>query len=173
VIASRIPVNATAQGILPEPLGFSRPGAWPLPPAWYHRIQSVDQDKNLDLQIQECLKQLGISSAVDWDVLAFVCRHQASLASAEQMARLLGYPSTVVGDALDHLESLKLIRRSRASQGVRLYQFGSPELDAASQGCVRQLITIAENPTGRSLLIKSLSPHRTGLSLARKKDGNG
>jgi hypothetical protein len=42
---------------------------------------------------------------------------------------MLGYPSTVVADALDHMESVKLIRRSRASQGVRLYQFGSFEAD--------------------------------------------
>jgi hypothetical protein len=136
-------------------------------------VTSVNPDKSLDLQIQQCLKQLGISSAIDWDVLAFVCRHQASLASAEQMARLLGYPSTVVGDALDHLESLKLIRRSRASQGVRLYQFGSSELDPPSQSCVRQLITLAENPAGRSLLTKKLTQHRAGLSPARKKGWNG
>lgn len=109
----------------------------------------MDQEKSLDFQIQECLTRLDISSPVEWDVLAFVYRHQASLANADQIARMLGYPSTVVGDALDHLESLKLIRRSRVSQGVRLYQFVSSEADPSSQSCFQQLITLAENPAVR------------------------
>src|ERR1700676_2963296 len=82
-----------------------------------YRKSIVDQEKSLDFQIQECLSRLGIASPVDWDVLAFVYRHQASLTNADQIARMLGYPSTVVADALDHMESGKLIRRSRASQG--------------------------------------------------------
>ena len=131
----------------------------------------VNTDKSLDFQIQECLTLLDISSPVDWDVLAFVCRHKASLANAEQIARLLGYPSTVVGDALDHLESLKLIRGSRASQGVRLYQFLSSEEAPPSHNCFRQLITLTENRAGRLLLIKKLRQHRAGLSLAKKKKG--
>lgn len=132
----------------------------------------MDQEKSLDFQIQECLTRLDISSPVEWDVLTFVYRHQASLANAEQIARMLGYPSTVVGDALDHLESLKLIRRSRASQGVRLYQFVSSEADSPSQSCFQQLITLTENPAGRLLLIKKLRQHRAGLSLAKKKRQN-
>jgi hypothetical protein len=133
----------------------------------------VDQENNLDFQIQECLTRLDISSPVEWDVLAFVYRHQASLANADQIARMLGYPSTVVGDALDHLESLKLIRRSRASQGVRLYQFVSSEPDPPSHSCFQQLITLAENPAGRLLLIKKLRQLRAGLSLGKKKGQNG
>jgi hypothetical protein len=109
---------------------------------------------------------------VDWDVLAFVYRHQASLTNADQIARMLGYPSTVVADALDHIESLKLIRRSRASQGVRLYQFVSSEADPPSHGCFQHLIALAETPSGRSLLIKKLRQHRAGLSLTKKKRQN-
>lgn len=132
----------------------------------------MDQEKSLDFQIQECLARLDISSPVEWDVLTFVYRHQVSLANADQMARMLGYPSTVVGDALDHLESVKLIRRSRASQGVRLYQFVSSEADLPSFSCFQQLITLAENPAGRLLLIKKLRQHRAGSSLAKKKRQN-
>ena len=55
----------------------------------------MDQGKSLDFQIQECLTRLGIASPVEWDVLAFVYRHQASLTNADQIARMLGYPSTV------------------------------------------------------------------------------
>jgi MarR family len=133
----------------------------------------VDPDKSLDFRIQECLTRLGVSSAVDWDVLAFVCRHKASLANAEQIARLLGYPSTVVGDALDHLESLKLIRRSRASQGVRLYQFVASEAAPPSNDSFQQLISLTENRGGRLLLIKKLRQHRTGSWLAKKKGQDG
>ena len=132
----------------------------------------MDQGKNLDFQIQECLRHLGIASPVEWDVLAFVYRHQASLTNADQIARMLGYPSTVVADALDHMESGKLIRRSRASQGVRLYQFGSLEADPQSHGYFQQLITLAEKPAGRLVLIKKLQQHRTSLSLAKKKRKN-
>ena len=115
---------------------------------------------------------MGIASPVEWDVLAFVYRHQASLTNADQIARMLGYPSTVVADALDHMESGKLIRRSRASQGVRLYQFGSSEEDPQSHGYFQQLITLAEKPAGRLVLIKKLQQHRTSLSLAKKKRKN-
>jgi MarR family len=132
----------------------------------------VEQGKSLDFQIQDCLTRLGISSRVEWDVLAFVYRHQASLANADQIARMLGCASTVVGDALDHLNSLKLIRRSRASQGVRLYQFVSCEADPPFHSCFQQLITLAEKPAGRLLLIKKLRQHRAGLSPAKKKRQN-
>jgi hypothetical protein len=131
------------------------------------------EDRGLDFQIQECLKGLGISSPADWDVLVFVYRHQASLANAEQIARLLGYPGNTVGDALDTLESLKLIRRSRASQGVRLYQYASSEADHPTHGCFRQLIALTENRAGRLQLVKKLRQRRAGLFVAGKKDQNG
>jgi DNA-binding transcriptional regulator GbsR (MarR family) len=115
---------------------------------------------------------LGIASPVEWDVLAFVYRHQASLTNADQIARMLGYPSTVVADALDQMETFKLIRRSRASQGVRLYQFVASEADPQSHSCFQQLITLAENPAGRLVLIKKLRQHRTSLSLAKKRRKN-
>jgi hypothetical protein len=43
--------------------------------------------------------------------------------TADQLGRLLGYPAPAAGQALDTLESLGLIRRSRAVRGVRLVQF--------------------------------------------------
>jgi DNA-binding transcriptional regulator GbsR (MarR family) len=132
----------------------------------------VDQEKTLDSQIQDCLSRLGIAALVDWDVLVFVYRHQASLTNADQIARMLGYPSTVVADALDQMETFKLIRRSRASQGVRLYQFVASEADPQSHSCFQQLITLAENPAGRLVLIKKLRQHRTSLSLAKKRRKN-
>ena len=129
----------------------------------------MDQNTSPEVQIQKSLTRLGIASPVEWDVLAFVYRHQTSLTNADQIGRMLGYASTVVADALDHIESLKLIRRSRASQGVRLYQFTSSEADPWSHGCFQQLITLAESPAGRLLIVKKLRTRRTSLSLAKNK----
>src|ERR1700722_14769107 len=131
------------------------------------RAAWMDQEASLDSRVRECLTHLGISSPVEWDVLAFVYRHQTSLTNADQIGRMLGYPSTVVADALDHVESLNLIRRSRASQGVRLFQFVTSEANPLSHSCFQQLIALAENPAGRLLLIKKLQPPRAGLSLGK------
>ena len=119
------------------------------------RYKKMETDK-VSIQIQECLRGLGISSLVDWDVLVFVYRHQAILADADQIARLLCCPGNAVCDTLDNLESLKLIRRSRGSRGVHLYQCVSSEADHASQGCFRQLLALAENRAGRLVLVKKL-----------------
>ena len=124
--------------------------------------------KSLDIPVAECLKTLGISLLVEWDVLIFLHRHQFSLASAEQIARLLGYPSTVVGDALDKLESLNLVQRSRSSQGVRLYRSVFSEVHISPKSCFQQLMSLAENRTGRLLLVKNLQ-RRVGLYLAVKE----
>jgi DNA-binding MarR family transcriptional regulator len=72
----------------------------------------------LQLSVQSCLDGTGISLLSEWDVLIFVYRHGASLTTADQIARLLGYESRVVSDVLDRLEREKLIERSRPSQGV-------------------------------------------------------
>jgi len=107
-----------------------------------------------DLVVEKCLGNLGISSLDAWDVLVFLYRHRTSLASADQIARLLGYPGTAVGEALDTLESLGLIRGSRAVQGVRLYQFVFSEALLFSGGDVMRL---AEHRSGRLLLTKKLT----------------
>ena len=131
----------------------------------------MSHGKHFDAQIQACLARLGISAPVEWDVLAYVYRHQASLTNADQIARMLGYPSTVVADALDHMETLQLIRRSRASQGMRLYQFGS-QSEPHSDTCFQLLIELAETPAGRSMLVKKLNHRRAGLSPLKKKHKN-
>lgn len=105
----------------------------------------------------ECLQKLGILLLAEWDVLAFLYRHGSSLASAEQIARLVGYESRVTGDALDRLESLGLVRRSRASKSVRLYQF-VVSTDAARLACFQELMNLAQSRTGRLLLAAKLGP---------------
>jgi DNA-binding MarR family transcriptional regulator len=123
---------------------------------WKESVQMMEQDTLSDGVILECLKGLGISLLGEWDVLVFLYRHQSSLASAEQIARLVGYPSEAVSQALDKLESRKLIERSRSSQGARFYQFVSSQEHLASESCFRRLITVAENRTGRLMLAKHL-----------------
>jgi hypothetical protein len=108
--------------------------------------------------IQECLRVVGIALLAEWDVLIFLYRHRASLASAEQIARLLGHPSKAVGLALERLESLKMVQRSRSSQGVRFYRFVSSEAQLAPDSCFRRLLSLAENRPGRLLLVKHLRP---------------
>ena len=91
------------------------------------------------------------------DVLGFVYRHGASLTSADQIARLIGYESAVVSGALDRLEREKLIERSQPSQGVRFYRILA-STDAARQGCVQQLVILSRTRAGRVLLAKQLKP---------------
>jgi DNA-binding MarR family transcriptional regulator len=99
---------------------------------------------------------VGITLLCDWDVFAFVYRHTTSLTAAEQIARLLGYESAVVGGALDRLESQKLINRSRPSRGVRFYRVTNSK-DVEQQCCLRELVTLAESRAGRLELARQLS----------------
>ena len=103
---------------------------------------------------------MGISLLCDWDVFAFVYRHITSLASADQIARLVGYESTIVGEALDRLERQKLIERSRPSRGVRFYRvLTSTDVDHGR--CLRELITLSESRAGRLELAKRLNPSQS------------
>ena len=87
-------------------------------------------------------------------------RHVTSLTSAEQIARLVGYESKVVGKVLDRLERQKLIERSRPSRGVRLYRSLNSK-DVEHRRCLRVLLTLSESRAGRLELAKHLSPVRS------------
>jgi hypothetical protein len=126
----------------------------------------VEPEQSLQLRIRECLTAIGISSPVEWDVLVFVCRHQASLANAEQISHMVGYPATLVHDALDNLESLKLLRRSKASNGMSLYRLVSSRTASPSYECFRTLMESIDNRAGRLEITKEL---RQG----RKENRNG
>ena len=79
-----------------------------------------------DPEVAGWLHTLGVVSLCQWDVLVFLYRHQTTLLGAADLARLLGYASDPIVVALDVLESLGLVERSRVSQGARLYQFIVP-----------------------------------------------
>ncbi|MDQ6666160.1 MAG: MarR family transcriptional regulator [Acidobacteriota bacterium] len=119
----------------------------------------AERENSLDLLVQECLESLGISSLGAWDMLVFVYRHHASLASVEQIARLAGYPSKVAAEALDTLESLGLVQRSRDSQGLRLYRFVLTPVHDPPRSCFWKLMSLAENRNGRLQIAKKLRQH--------------
>jgi DNA-binding MarR family transcriptional regulator len=122
----------------------------------------TEPEQTLELTVQTCLLGVGITLLSEWDVLAFVYRHGASLTSADQIARLIGYEKTVVGGALDRLERQKLIERSRPSHGVhevRFYRI-SPSADAEHRRCIQELFGLSASRAGRLLLEKRLKPVR-------------
>ena len=117
----------------------------------------MEREENLELDVQSCLEGMGISLLSEWDVLVFVYRHGASLTSVDEIARLIGYESTVVGGALDRLEREKLIERSRLSQEVRFYRILA-SMDAGHRRCLQKLVSLSESRAGRLLLAKRLQP---------------
>jgi len=119
----------------------------------------TERENNLEHAIQSCLESMGISLLSEWDILAFVYRHGPSLTNTDQIARLIGYESTVVGAALDRLERAKLIERSRPSQGegVRLHRM-RVSTDVRHRQCLQQFVSLSESRDGRLLLTKLLKP---------------
>jgi DNA-binding MarR family transcriptional regulator len=103
------------------------------------------------------LESVGISLLCELDALAFVYRHRTSLTSVDEIARLIGYESAIVGGALDRLEREKLIERSEPSHGAHFYTIlASP--NAGRQRCLQQLLSLSQTRAGRVLLVKRLKP---------------
>ena len=73
-----------------------------------------------DPEVAGRLHTLGVVSLCQWDVLVFLYRHQSALLGAADLARLLGYPSDSIVVALDSLEALELVSRSRGSPKGRV-----------------------------------------------------
>jgi hypothetical protein len=103
--------------------------------------------------VEHWLFTARIASRHHWDMLVFLYRHQTSLVSAEHIARLIGYATGEVVAALEYLESLGFVERSRTSQGVRLYQFAAPTDTPPGDACHR-LIRVADSRAMRLLLAK-------------------
>jgi DNA-binding IclR family transcriptional regulator len=142
-------------------------------------MESMEQDDPSKTQVDAWLESLGIGVRSEWDVLVFLHRHHASLVGAEHVARLLGYSTGDIVAALDRLETLGLIERSRVNQGVRLYQFAAPG-DPRRNNALERLLGLAQTRTGRLLLVKKLrsaSPlkqyHETSHSMALPRRGEG
>ncbi len=126
-----------------------------------------------DVLVVERLQTLGVALLSEWDALAFLYHHAASLGTAAEIARLLGYDKAEIGAALHSLEELGLIRRSRASQGIRVYQFSEPP-EPSRRSCLLELMKLAHDRAGRMVLLQHLRPplhqpqqkRRSGLHLA-------
>jgi DNA-binding transcriptional ArsR family regulator len=133
----------------------------------------VTPEKPREVLTLDRLRTIGVTLLSEWDALVFLYRHPASLGTAAQIARLIGYDKTEIGAALNRLETLGLIRRSRDSQGIRLYRFSEPE-EPSRRSSLVALMTVAQNRDGRLLLLNHLKrtsqaarrAHPSGLRLA-------
>jgi hypothetical protein len=114
------------------------------------------------------LNTLGIAHLAEWDVLAFIYGHGASLASAEKIAALLGYSKPDVGSALDSLTAKGLVERSRNSHGVRLYRFVGAGSNDSLRLALEELMKIAEDRRGRLLLAGQLRPTARGENVRER-----
>jgi hypothetical protein len=133
----------------------------------------VAVEESQDGSVQESLEALGVALLSEWDSLAFLYHHSASLGTVAQIAQFVGHDKSEIAVALHKLETLGLVRRSRISQGIRMYQFLEPP-EPGRHSCLLSLIKLAENRTGRLRLLKQLKvpqrePRRrrsSGLRLA-------
>jgi DNA-binding MarR family transcriptional regulator len=130
----------------------------------------MSQENIPDAEVESWLEILGVKSLCQWDLLVFLYRHQTSLVGADYLARLLGYATESVMAAMDTLESLGLVGRSRVSQGARFYQFMVPSAPPHGEAFTR-LLALANHRAGRLRLSKQLRQNeRTpeeGLQAAR------
>lgn len=115
----------------------------------------VAREDNLELSVQDCLEGLGISHLSELDVLAFVYRHGVTLASADEIAGLIGYEPLIVSRVLDRLECNHLIECSQPSEGVRFYRILAPA-DSELKRCLQRFASLLEGRCGRLLLAKEL-----------------
>lgn len=120
-------------------------------------IPSCEQANPLELLVQRCLESIGVSLLLDWDLLIFLYHHGATLSSTDQLARLLCCESTRIGNALDRLESQRLIESTQSSRQVRFYKVVVSS-DGSRQGCFQQLLKLTGNRAGRLMLVKMLKP---------------
>src|SRR5262249_49781238 len=119
------------------------------------RTGTMERENPLELQVEGWLKTLGVELVCQWDVLVFLYWRLTSMLNADHIARLLGLPAGEVGAVLESLESLGLVERSRADQGVRLYRFAVPE-DPQRGDALDRLLTLADSRAGWLLLSSKL-----------------
>ena len=115
-----------------------------------------------DAMVLERLHAVGVELTSEWDTLVFLYHHSASLGSAAHIARFIGYDKTETGAALRKLEALRLIERSRVSQGVRIFRFSAPS-ESGRHSNLLALMAMGQDRAGRLLLLKHLQIPRQGL----------
>ena len=113
-----------------------------------------------DMAVAGWLHTLGVGSRCQWDILVFLSHHQTTLLGAADLARLLGYASPAIVVALDVLETLLLVERSRVSQGARLYRFLAPSSGPRHEAWT-QLQALATHRPGRVRIARQLRHDRS------------
>ncbi len=116
---------------------------------------AVAAEKSSDVSLLQFLQSLGLSLVTELDTLAFLYSHSVCLCTAAQIAGLIGYEEAEIGSALHRLEEVGLIHRSRNAEGRRLYRFSEPS-ESERHSCLRDLMSLTQNRTGRLLLLKHL-----------------
>ena len=106
------------------------------------------------LAIDGWFKTLAIDEMCQWDVLVFLHHRRTTLLSAEQIARFMRYGTAPVVTALDRLESLSMVERSRLSQGARLYRLIG--LDGPRADAFRELMVLTDSRSGRLAMAEKL-----------------
>jgi predicted transcriptional regulator len=115
----------------------------------------MESEVSQDFQVPERLRVLGVELLTDWDALVFLYSHAASLCTAAQIAKFIGYDKVEIAAALHRLEAQGLIQRSRVSQGIRFYRFLAPA-EPSRHTCLLELMNLAQYRAGRMLLLKHL-----------------
>jgi hypothetical protein len=108
-----------------------------------------------DTEVAGWLHTLGVVSHCQWDVLVFLARHQTTLLGVESLAQLLGYAPELIVAAVEGLESLALVTRSRVSQGARLYECMVPPTSPCGVAFAR-LQALADHHAGQVLVATQL-----------------
>jgi DNA-binding MarR family transcriptional regulator len=120
-----------------------------------------------DTEVAGWLHTLGVGSRCQWDVLVFLSCHQTTLLGTADLARLPGYASNEIVVALDVLETLELVERSRVSQGARLYQCLVPHTSPRREA-LAQLQALTAHRAGRVLIATQLRRDRTPEETAQQ-----
>ena len=92
-----------------------------------------------DRDVQGWLRTIGVDSLCAWDVLVFLHRHPATLVTPGHLARLTGYPFSVIGTAIASLAAQQLLQLSPRAYGACLYQFCVPSDPSRNEALERLL----------------------------------
>jgi hypothetical protein len=124
-------------------------------------------EQSQDELVLESLQTLGVDFLTEWDALTFVYQHATSLCTAAHIARLIGYDKVETAGALQKLETLGLIERSRVTQGIRFYRVPAPAEPRCR--CLQELMSLTQDRAGRLLLLRQLK--RSGSMVRRRNYG--
>jgi DNA-binding MarR family transcriptional regulator len=116
--------------------------------------------------LDEWLKTLQIDEICQWDLLIFLHQHRTTLLNAEDLARLMGYESGPIIAALERLESVGIVERSRLSRGARLYQLAP--LNGPPGRALAELLTLSESRAERLAVVEKLRQIRSRKPIALK-----